>query len=257
VTDDRLRSNDHYVPTIAAAAVDILGVQRLASKLDGSLAAINVLSKFVRNASPWLLSSPSTELASRHTKMYDVEVYFGDSLYLFADQSIILEEQILNLTIRVATLVAVGLLVGAPRFLVRGGIAIGDLRKRLITRDGVDREIRIGTSMTRAHQLQECQDWIGGAIDGTAPRNSETSRWTFGYPAPLKKSCDLDAVPVPLNWIWKDGTPEGIENKLRLASEEISAPTTRSQTILQNTSRFIRAVCQAGRFAPFSGSMLP
>lgn len=209
---DEPSKNDTYAPTVAVAALDLLGVKTLVSKDDSCLAAMNVLSKFVKNAaSRWAYADEKS--GKKHEKMYELDLYFGDSLYLFADSSRDIETQVQWLAIRVSTLVALGLW-WTPRFLVRAGIAAGDLRKRVAKGDGGAHEIRIGTSMTRAHELQDAQEWIGGAIDPAAPFASETAKWTVEYPVPLKSSSTFVGSAVPLNWIWSNGSQEQIEREV-------------------------------------------
>ena len=147
---------------------------------------MNVLSRFVRNASSARIYADAAS-GGVHDVMFTADVYFGDSVYLFADPYRDLQTQIQLLSYRVATLIALGLCF-SPRFLVRAGIAVGDLRKRMAQGDGVPHEIRIGTSMTRAHRLQEAQNWIGGAVAAGTRLHGESC--AVQYPVPLKPGAE-------------------------------------------------------------------
>jgi hypothetical protein len=101
-------SKDTYVPTVAVAAVDILGLQGLLSKPDQCLSAMNALGLFVANASSGgLYGSP--DLRGKREDMYELDHYFGDSVYLFGDAKLELDVQVHRLSIKVATLIRLGL----------------------------------------------------------------------------------------------------------------------------------------------------
>ncbi|MBI3895598.1 MAG: YqgE/AlgH family protein [Acidobacteria bacterium] len=235
-----------YVPIVAVAAIDILGVKQLLLKPDCSLSAMKVLSKFVLNASSPEIFKDSN-VSEKVDQMFEKDLYFGDSVYLFAASSLDPEIQIQWLVIRVATLIALGLWK-EPRFLVRAGIAIGDLRKRVVKGGGSPHEIRIGSSMLKAHQLQECQNWVGAVVDAAVPQTPEVANWTFDYSVPVKPGCD--GLPLPLNWIWENSLDGEVESELVLASNEISLNQD-AQTKLDNTSKFVQSIRTAKKLAPF------
>lgn len=190
-------TSDQYYPRIAVAALDILGFSKLVEKGDESLVAMDTIAKFVRNASSSRLYSDPI-LGGNDDYMFRASVYFGDSVYLFGDPMRELDDQVAGLCMRVATLLFAGLL--EPRLLVRGAIAVGDLRIRSVQGDGESHKIRIGTSMTRAHKLENAQEWIGAAVDRRAPRNDIANGWTACYEVPLKPNSKMRS-PVALNWI--------------------------------------------------------
>ncbi len=239
---------DTYYPAIAVAALDLLGVRALVSRSDCALTAMDVLSRFVRNASTRGVYNTET-LHDRHDFMFDVDVFFGDSLYLFADPSRDIETQVHGLLLRVSTLIGIGLWT-SPRFLVRGAIAVGDLRKRLAQGDSVSHEIRIGTSMINAHQLQEGQDWIGAAVHPDTPLNAEARKWTTTNEVPLKPGFRLEGTPVAVNWVWSKGTPEEVESHLERAVRETGAAGGEACK-LENTREFVKLAIATRQFAPF------
>jgi hypothetical protein len=243
--------NDSYFPEIAVAALDILGLQEFVAKNDNSLSAMNVLSRFVRNASSGRIYNAA--LSGVHDLMFTADVYFGDSIYLFADPSRDLQTQIQLLSYRTATLIALGVCF-SPRFLVRAGIAVGDLRKRVAQGDGAPHEIRIGTSMTRAHQLQEGQDWIGGAIAAEAGLHGEMC--AIEYPVPLKPKAKSLRTRLALNWLWRNGTPAEVECEVRAAFNETGGNETARQK-LTNTLTFIDEIHRSGTLAPFDRPPIP
>jgi hypothetical protein len=209
---------------------------------------MDVLALFVRNASVRGVYDDH-DLGHRHERMYDVDLYFGDSVYLFADASRRIEDQIQWLLVRVATLVGLGLW-SAPRFLVRGAIATGDLRKRLVRTEGPAREIRIGTSMTAAHRLQEAQDWIGAAVDAEAPLNAEATKWTASSEVPLKPCFKVARIPVAVNWVWSNGTLEQTLQDVMAAIRETGSPSAAANKVA-NTLEFVNQAYKRNQFAPF------
>jgi len=245
---ERPETAETYCPTIAVAALDVLGINGLVSTCDKGIAAMNVLSKFVFNASIRDVYGDPT-LLDRREQMYEVDLYFGDSMYLFADASRPLDAQVLWLLVRVATLIGLGLW-GPPRFLVRGAIAVGDLRKRLVRVGVTDREIRIGTSMTTAHRLQEAQDWIGAAVDAGAPLSNEATKWTSPMEVPLKASSKVDGKPVSVNWIWLNGNLEQTQHDVLAAIRETGSFLAAGSK-LANTLEFLNGAYKHGLFAPF------
>jgi hypothetical protein len=133
-------------------------------------------------------------------KMYEIGHYFGDSVYFFPDPVQPIKEQIDLLSTKCAALIATGFHVG---FLVRVGIAVGDLRIKQITLpEGEKREIKIGSSMAKAHTLQDLQDWVGGAVLSEFPAAlPEINR--LKYEVPLKDSgYSFSSTLEALNWVY-------------------------------------------------------
>ena len=190
--DVKKDSLDHYYANIAVAAVDICGMKVLVNKGDYCVSAMKALENLVMNAST---SMAYAELPNKPPalKMYEIGHYFGDSVYFFPDPVQPIKEQIDLLSTKCAALIATGFHVG---FLVRVGIAVGDLRIKQITLpEGEKREIKIGSSMAKAHTLQDLQDWVGGAVLSEFPAAlPEINR--LKYEVPLKDS----GYSFPLLW---------------------------------------------------------
>jgi hypothetical protein len=132
--------------------------------------------------------------------MYEISHYFGDSVYFFPNPVQPIKEQIGLLSTKCAALIATGFHVG---FLVRVGIAVGDLRIKQITLpEGEKREIKIGSSMAKAHALQDLQDWVGGAVLSEFPATlPEINR--LKYEIPLKdKGYSSPTTLEALNWVY-------------------------------------------------------
>lgn len=150
---------------------------------------------------------------------------------------------------RVATLIAVGLF-GDTGFLVRAAIAIGDLRTKLVQTERGLREIRIGTSMVRAHRLEASQGWVGAAIAPDAPLDSETLSWTVSYAVPLHKSIADLATDRAVNWIAKGQLPHHASEAVRRVATQIGIDSG-AQDKIDRTMEFIEFVCGKGLHAPF------
>ena len=238
---------DSYIPEVAVASIDILGVKNLIEHGDESLAALNTVARFVRNAtSSGIYDDP--ELSTKTGDTFADDVYLGDSVYLFADPRVALPKQISGLVIRVATLIATGL-YGEKTFLVRAGIAVGDLRRRHIQNERIDREILIGSAMARAHQLETAQRWIGGAVARGAPVDPEAQGWTHPFAVPTKGGADDVANPVAVNWIGQGWSETRLQQSLRGAIERIGG-NGEAAVKLENTLSFVRHVFEQGAFAP-------
>lgn len=191
--------DERYLPLVAVAAVDILGVKMLLSKEDECMSAMRAIEFFVKNSS--MCDYYEDFLFDRKAgTFYEFEQYFGDSVYFFADTGLAVGTQVDRLTAKCALIIATGLISG---FLVRAGIAVGDLRVKSIELWGNQkREVRIGTSMLRAHMLQESQEWIGGAVESKyPPAYNDMNR--FRYHVPVKensKFCQSELEAV--NWVY-------------------------------------------------------
>lgn len=194
-------SNTKYIPSIAVAAIDICGMTNMIKKNDQCLQAIKSLELLLKNAAEnRLYNTPSRDYPAE--SMYEKGFYFGDSVYLFADPTRDIETQIIYLTARCASLIAIGITKG---FLIRVGISTGDLRTLSLKLGNKEKkqEIRIGTSMAKAHTLQESQDWIGGVVEGqysNPPKNINQ----IPYSVPLKKyNRDINYGSIEaLNWVY-------------------------------------------------------
>ena len=198
-------ANETYIPIIAVAAVDILGVKKLLKRGDDCVSAMKTLGLFVKNSSVRDYFKDDTS-RKKEGALYKLDDYFGDSVYFFGETNLDIGDQVDRLALKCASLVAGGLKNG---FLVRAGIAVGDLRIKIFDLyGGRKREVRIGNSMARAHTLHECQEWIGGAVESNYPPASrEINR--ISYSVPIKentefKQGELEAVNwvymLPINW---------------------------------------------------------
>jgi hypothetical protein len=233
---------DRYVTQIAAASLDILGVRKLLGRDDQAVSAIDAVTRFVGNAtSSGVYREPHP--GSKLRDLFDADLYFGDSVYLFADPARPIQSQVEDLVMKVAPLITLGIQQD-PVFLVRAGIAVGDLRTRVVRNERGQREIRLGTAMLHAHVLETSQIWVGGAIAegllGTAIHG------TVAYPVPLRSGTDADSR-LALNWIAWGWTLEKLESRLHSAFSGIGL-TDEDRPKLENTLAFVRHVIPSGRF---------
>jgi hypothetical protein len=161
-----------------------------------------------------------------------------------------MRQQLLKLLARVSTLVWLGLLEDV-RFLARAGIASGDLRIKTLVAPGGAREIRIGSAMVRAFELERTQAWVGGAIGSSLRCDDETLRWTVNYPVPFAEGYRSSDRPLALNWLCSGKPLHQLARELRETSAEIG-PSDGADEKLVNTLRFVEHVYETGQFAPCS-----
>jgi hypothetical protein len=192
------RNSEEYYPNIAAAAIDICGMGTLVNKGDECKSAMRAIELLVKNT---VLQRGAYKKLPVHGKpdifLHDISSYFGDSVYLFANPKNDLKTQVDLLTINCSALLAAGIAFG---FIARAGICIGDLRKSFFNLGGGRiQELRIGTSMVQAHQLQESQRWVGGAIDTNIP---SADMYRFEYPVPIKTNSQWQDKDLQvINWV--------------------------------------------------------
>ena len=180
---------------------------------------------------------------------YKSVYYFSDSVYFFADTNLDIGTQVDLLSVKCASLIAAGFSLG---FLVRAGIAVGDLRSRIVSLYNGDKSlVSIGRSMAKAHILQESQEWIGGAVESEFPKGAkEINRVNYDVPIKDKKKF-TDTKLEAINWVYilasgingvritKDEVIDKVQNSiLKLNGSE-------SETIkakLENTMRFVEYI---------------
>lgn len=234
--------NAKHIPLIAVASVDLLGLKNLLSKNDNSKSAMTAI-KQLRVNSCVDKAFIEKNLQSDHLKLFDHEMYFSDSLYFFADPAEAIGIQIDNLAVKCASLIAIGLFYYPNGFLVRAGIAVGDLRIEKVKTQKDEQEIRIGTSMAKAYTLQESQNWIGGAVENGYPGDKK-DRNRFSYSVPLKNSyfykCNW---PQAINWPYIIPPPNNTKDKMKSLVEnsmkKISDIGHEENIKLDNTKQFI------------------
>jgi class 3 adenylate cyclase len=238
-------AEEEYIPSVAVAALDVLGVKKLVAKADECRLALRVLSRFVRNATESrMYAVPTAKGAFEST--HAVDAYLGDAVYLFGDPALDIRTQVLRLAVRVATLIWFGL-QGDERFLLRAGIAVGDVRRRVLSTGRGSLDVRIGTAMVAAHELEASQCWVGGAIDQSAPIDDEIGHWAIDCSVPRHTGATNARA---LNWITKGQDRSGLERALRDAVSTIGLSAD-SQRKLENTLSFVDHVYRRGLFAPF------
>ena len=245
--ESNIVARERYSGQVAVAAVDVLGVCNLVNKGDDCALVVSVLEYFVNRVSDSrMFDNPANSQPVDRTHREDV--YFGDAVYLFADPELDLAGQIVRLQVKVSTLVWMGL-YNKVQFLVSGAIAVGDLREKTINTPSGLRQLKIGTSMVRAMQLEEAQDWVGAAIDSSVSTNSEIMSWTSDFPVPVKTGFP-GGTPRALNWIPLATDRAALEQKLKDISSKIGADE-RSNHKVRNTMSFIEQVFLSQTFAPF------
>jgi hypothetical protein len=251
---------DEYFPRIAVAAVDICGMKQLISKEDSCSSAMQALALLVKNASVNQIHKDASFKGEGET-LYELGDYFADSAYFFADASLDVGKQIDLLSVKCASLIAEGFLLGFP---IRAGIAVGDLRRKGVSLYGEgQKEVRIGKSMARAHILQESQDWIGGAVEAEFPPGpKEINR--IKYEVPIKEDSNVSNSKLEaINWVYI--LAGGISGKEKTKDEVIDIVNNRiiglggsespeTQSKLRNTLGFIEYVFSKPEYVPYTAA---
>lgn len=237
---------DIYIPKIVVASVDILGIRNLLKKEDASLSAMNTLAAFRRNAAGHLMFADS-DLTQVEAELYRFDEYLGDSIYLFPDPQVDIPTQAYFLAIRCASLIAAGIMIDANNFLVRAGIASGNLRRRVIQTEFGTRAVFIGSAMAKAHAIEQAQRWIGGAIEADLP-SKEPSPYRMSYDVPTKPFWSTPKEQLDaLNWVHFFADQFDL-SKLKERLEEISCKIGGSEDQehekIDNTFAFIDQVVE-------------
>lgn len=175
-----------YINEIAVASVDVLGISRILGQNNGTQTAAHILNNIWINSGNAMYSSPSQSSSSQ--QIYWKSIKFGDSIYFFGNPNDPIDIQLQNLIVRTGTLIGLG--IYNFNYFLRSGIAIGDLEIIQVNipmhQGNLIDYIYIGSSMDRAHRLEGCQNWIGGAVIGNIDCSSFMTYLT-AYNIPIKR----------------------------------------------------------------------
>jgi hypothetical protein len=205
--------DDTFHDRIAVAAIDLLGVGDLLEADSDAIRAMDACEHLIGQIVIGQHAYETEELSAAHIDLFKNGMYFGDSIYLFADPSDPLDQQVEKLLPLTAMVIWIGLLSyirqEKKRFLARAGIAVGNLRVRAISATSAGLVFPIGTSMSRAHIIESNQDWIGGALLSELP-----SHHARPYRVPYK-------VPISCAWRQEHGKGElDAINWLKMAADD-------------------------------------
>ena len=233
---------EKYYDQIVAASVDLLGMQHLLSHDDQAVSAMNALATLIVNTnSPKAYSETKPPI-----HLYSGRVYFGDSVYLFADPDLNIAKQAHYLNMACAALLSnAPVLKKGAGFLIRAGIGIGNLRIRILEHYGEKRELMIGRSMANAHRIEESQQWIGGAIAKEIPADP-VERYRVAYSVPMKTNAKVDAI----NWV-KLASENCERSVLQSFCDDLKNSTPSESSAEQkvvNTISFVEAMCPSKLF---------
>jgi hypothetical protein len=245
-----------YYQKVAVAALDICGMKKMLGRDDKCYSAIHTLSLFIKNASVDTFF-PVKSQQDEGQKVYQYSVFFGDSVYFFSDPKLDIQKQVDLLAGKCAALIAIGFCNG---FLLRAGIGVGDLvLGDVILFDDRKIETRIGNSMAKAHSIQECQKWLGGAVETNIPKSPKDIN-RISYDVPTKEKSEFFTSKLEaINWVYV--LARGINNKSKTKSEIIDLIEKRISNIdnsdseeikqkLLNTTRFVEYVFSQPKYIP-------
>lgn len=196
-----------YHEEVVVATIDILGMKEIlesndklnhATKIIGQINASMNMNRFYMNPKD----------GKKYPNWYEQQ--FGDSIYLIGDPKLPVEKQTRGIVFGVAHLIAFGIFgyeIIGRNFLLRCGIARGNLRTAQWKINDSQGEIFIGNSMSRANNLEKNQDWIGGAAYGNIDCREIRDFYLVRYDnIPLKEKYKEELVPkdVPkyaIDWV--------------------------------------------------------
>jgi len=198
MTDDRTHD------PVVAAALDVLGVRALLEQDLTALAAANACDGLVGTVLEARYAYTAPDPKSDSIELYERGTYFGDSMYLFGDPSEPEQKQSAHLIVVCAMGIWSGIYASISdhrkSYAPRVGICRGNLRWREIRTSKHRLTVPIGTSMARAHLLQESQDWVGGAVSSEVAVSDQ--QYVVEYPVPLKSGGRWWAGSAQaLNWV--------------------------------------------------------
>jgi hypothetical protein len=246
-------ANDTFHDRIAVAAIDLLGVGDLLETDSDAIRAMDACEHLIGQVVIGQHAYETEELSASHIDLFKNRMYFGDSIYLFADPSDPLDQQVEKLLALAATVIWIGLLSyirqEKKRFLARAGIAVGNLRVRAISATSAGLVFPIGTSMSRAHIIESNQDWIGGALPSVLPSHHGRP-YRVPYKVPMRctrrkerANQELEAI----NWIQAAVYDERYDETSLLQDIERIASQQHDlgiRTKWENTAAFVEAKLQ-------------
>lgn len=196
-----------YIENIVVGAIDILGIGSILESNKGTQRAMKILTNIWVNASdPHVYMTP--DLNTERKRVFWGSLKFGDSIYIFGNREDTIKEQTNWLISRIMVLMVFGLY--KFNVFLRCGIAKGDLMINTIDIINPPQHLKeysenifIGSSMSRAHILEENQKWMGCAILGDL-ESDKYSRYLVEYDIPLKNKEIFKEPYTPkyaINWI--------------------------------------------------------
>ncbi len=245
-----MTENDRTHEPVVAAALDILGVQALLDEDATALSAANACDGFVGTILEARHAYIAPDPTSNSIQLFDRGMYFGDSMYLFGDPSEPEERQTSSLIAVCALTIWNGIYAvitdSRKKYAPRIGICNGNLRWRRIQTTRQQVEVPIGTSMARAHHLQESQDWVGGAV--SAQVSIENHQFLANYAVPLKAGEKWWSDPV-LALDWVSAARQDARYDISMLASDIRAHAdlltqTDAQTKWMNTLSFVKKMLE-------------
>lgn len=233
-------TNSGYYPEVIAAAVDIIGMKNLLKKDDKLENVTKIIGQLCGNID----NNPKLKIHWRQ---------FGDSAYLIGNPKDKLNDQLIKLSLSVASLTALGIfgenLIGR-NFLLRSGISKGDLSSAQW--DMKKDPFFMGNSMANAYILKDSQEWFGCCIAKDIDCNNIQSEYIIKYDEiPLK---DGKYQGYAINWIEAakqnkaelkiktDINFENVSAKIEEISERIGYSNDKGKAIakVNNTKKFVK-----------------
>jgi len=250
-TQNSNQQRDKRVPEIAVMSCDALGLHRMLDTDDSAGLAADTLDGMLGQIVTAHAVYEETDHASQPFELFQSALYFGDSIYVFGDESDPLRKQITKLTALAGAILWVGItstLRGKRKsFVPRIGIAVGNLRIRTIDVAGRSIRFRIGQSMARAHDIERGQDWVGGALPAGFHEGDDSN--AIAYEVPTHKAYDGPRIAA-INWCKTASLnsdqypPSRLVGDLALHASESTAPDTKRKW--NATCDFAQAMLQIG-----------
>ncbi|MER0216796.1 MAG: hypothetical protein DU481_11565 [Nitrosomonas sp.] len=157
-----------YYEKIVVASFDILGFKKRI--MVDSKDAATILANLIKNAYFGnSFYSKEVNLNDPESEKYKISDFYGkmerysDSMFLYGDPQKSIEDQFTLMTAMAAKTIALGFNCKSP-YAVRCGIAVGDLHEISLNEYGKTISVFTGTSVLKAYEIEQEQNWAGGAI---------------------------------------------------------------------------------------------
>ncbi len=177
--------------------------------------------------------------------------------YIFSDSIILVsygddEVSFLKLIIYARTLLQVLIAMGLP---ARGAIVFDELY------ENSNLNIVLGKALTRAYDLEQRRQWIGGSIDDELrihfpkvfkhlePKSGVLSDAFLRYPVPFKDG--TSTMMQTLNWRFNLISEKGTRSLFNKANDKSS------EEKIQNTIKYARCIVESGRIYVEKQDLLP
>lgn len=201
---------DEYNERVVVGAVDVIGIRNIV-EMGNSNESVDILSVLYRNCIEGALYGDPTFTKPPKERIFAISEGFGDSLYLFGNPKEEPKVQADKMIPFIGGLIAYGFMIFKIRKLrcrLRVGIAVGEVFHRGIiykdpfTGEKLIKNIRMGKALIDAHNIEECQSWIGGAVSEEVKKICDSgNEYLIDYKIPTSTTERYSTLRWAINWV--------------------------------------------------------